>query len=398
MIELPAWGEIERSLTDEDVTTIGSTGLVDVLSAGTVGTWRIRAGSKIGVAVGPGWEVRVQPHISIPRLMFLLGYAADQSGWKDVKAEFEHETDLFAAVANGFSWHATWAVDQGLLRGYVRRDEALQNLRGRILFGEQIARAGGLPSPVHVSYDDFTEDVLENRMVRTATHLLLRLPRVSGGARKRLLRLRAILDGVEPLVAWRGIKAPPVTRVNHRYAAAVRLAALILAEASVSDRAGRIGSTTFVFDMNKVFEDFVTIAFREAMARHGGDVRSQKKPYSLDEDGVLSLKPDLTWWRGGSCQAVLDAKYKPILDGVMRNGDAYQMLAYCTAYGLKRGYLVYAKDSGVDVRTHVIRNSGIEIVVATLDVTKEPDALATDVTRLAEAVAHAAESTEPVLA
>src|ERR1019366_6141248 len=140
---------------------------------------------------------------------------------------------------------------------------------------------------------------------------------------------------------------------------------------SLSSHAGDIGSTTFVFDMNKVFEDFVTAAFRAAMRKLGGDVRSQQQPFSLDEAGVLKLKPDLAWWLGGSCRAVLDAKYKPIFEGVMRNGDAYQMLAYCAGYGLKRGYLVYAKDSVEEARVHVIRSLGIEIEVATIDVRKE---------------------------
>ena len=85
---------------------------------------------------------------------------------------------------------------------------------------------------------------------------------------------------------------------------------------------------------------------------------------------------------------MLDAKYKAIDDGVMRHADAYQMLAYCTAYGLPRGYLVYAKDSEVEPRIHKIRNSGQEIAVATLDVEKEPEALLADVDVLADRVAQ----------
>jgi 5-methylcytosine-specific restriction enzyme subunit McrC len=71
----------------------------------------------------------------------------------------------------------------------------------------------------------------------------------------------------------------------------------------------------------------------------------------------------------------------------MRHPDAYQMLAYCTAYGLDRGYLVYAKDSGAEPRVHRVRNTGQEIVVVTLDVEKEPDDLLADVHALARRVA-----------
>jgi 5-methylcytosine-specific restriction enzyme subunit McrC len=135
--------------------------------------------------------------------------------------------------------------------------------------------------------------------------------------------------------------------------------------------------------MNKVFEDFVTVAFREAMRPYGGEVRDQVQPFSLDEGEVLGLKPDLSWWSGGKWRAVIDAKYKAIDEGVMRHPDAYQMLAYCVAYGLRRGYLVYARDSGEEPRVHQIRNSGHEIVVATVDVAQEPAAVLDEVALLA---------------
>jgi 5-methylcytosine-specific restriction enzyme subunit McrC len=361
--------------------------VVDVLSSSSPGLSRIQANSKIGVVVGADWELRVHPHIDVPRLMFLLGYAADQSGWNAVKTTFEREEDLFAALAHGYSWHATWAVERGLLRGYRGYQEQRPQIRGRVLFGEQLARAGGVPLPVHVAFEDFTEDILENRMLRTATQLLLRLPRVGTDARRRLLRLRAILDTVEPIPDWRGVRAPPITRLNRGYSAALRLAELILAGASIGAKWGGIVSTAFVFDMNKVFEDFVTVSLREAMLEYGGELRSQSQTYSLDEAGVLTLRPDLAWWAGGDCRAVLDAKYKPILEGVMRNGDAYQMLAYMTAYRLPRGYLVYARDSGAEPRVHTIRNTGQEVVVTTLDVGKEPAELIADVRHLASVVA-----------
>jgi 5-methylcytosine-specific restriction enzyme subunit McrC len=360
---------------------------VEVKAGDSPGTSWIQAGSKIGVIVGADWELHVRPHIDVAHLMFLLAYAADQSGWKDVKANFEREDELFAAVASGFSWHATWAIERGLMRGYHRYEERRADIRGRILFGQHLARSGGVPLPVHVAFDEFTVDVLENKMLRTATQLLLRLPRVTGNTRLRLLRLRAILEEVDPLTDWRGIKAPKISRLNQRYAAALRLAELILASASISSNPGDVGSTTFVFDMNKVFEDFVTAAFRNSMRTFGGEVRSQSQTHSLDEAAILTLKPDLAWWVGGACHAVLDAKYKPILDGVMRNGDAYQMLAYMTAYRLPRGYLVYARDSGVEPRVHTVRNAGQQIVVATLDVTEEPDHLLAQVDQLASAVA-----------
>jgi 5-methylcytosine-specific restriction enzyme subunit McrC len=350
----------------------------------------VQTGSIVGVVVGEEWELRVRPRLAIPRLMFLLAYARDQAGWRRQLATFGQEDDLWATVAHGFSWQALSALQRGPLRGYVRRDEERPDLRGRVLFERQLAR-GGLPLPAHVAFDDFTEDVLENRMLRTATQLLLRLRRVSPGARRRLLRVRTLLDTVSLLDAWRGVKAPQTTRLNAAYAPALRLAELVLASASVSAAIGDVRSTTFVFDMNRVFEDFVTAAFREAMRPYGGLVREQVPDRALDEGGRLRLRPDLAWWLDGGCAAVLDAKYKAIDDGVMKHPDAYQMLAYCTAYELSRGFLVYAKDAGQESRTHRILNAGTEIVVTAIDVEREPEEVLAAVATLARLVAASRE-------
>lgn len=331
--------------------------------------------------------MRIRPRLDVPRLMFLLAYAADQSGWKNILAPFERERDEVAAVASGFAWHANRALERGPIRGYVRRDELSDALRGRIRFADQIARGAGLPIPLAIAYSDYTPDVLENRMLRTSASLLLRLPRVAPVARRRLLHVRNQLETVEPLREWRGVRAPNVTRLNEHYRPALALAELVLHNLSISQEAGDVESTTFVFDMNTVFEDFVTAALTESMRRYGGAIRPQVGDYSLDVGARLRLKPDIGWWDGNRCLAVVDAKYKAIDEGLLRHGDAYQMLAYCTAYGLQRGYLIYARDTGVEPTVHVVRNAETELVVAPLDVEAEPEDLLAQVGRIAEQVA-----------
>jgi 5-methylcytosine-specific restriction enzyme subunit McrC len=357
------------------------------------GAWRVKTQSMVGVALGEGWELRVKPKMDVPRLLFLLGYARDPHGWRDQITGFDVQDELIPAIANGFSWHLTWALDRGPLRGYVRREERLHNIRGRVLFATHLARSGSFPLPIDVAYDDFTEDIIENRMLLTASSLVLRLPALPAEARRRLLRARSVFESVAPLSQWRGVRAPAITRINARYAPALRLSELILAASAHGSDTGKALSTTFAFDMNVVFEDFLTTAFREAMGPYGGEVRDQVKDHSLDVGDVLKLKPDLSWWKSGRCQAVLDAKYKEVREGQMKHPDAYQMVSYCLAYGLPRGYLVYARDSGKEPTTHTIRNSGIEVVVESIDVSLEPAALLASVKRLAERIAAHAQST-----
>ena len=105
------------------------------------------------------------------------------------------------------------------------------DIRGRVDFAAQISRTAGLPLPVHVSYDDFTEDILENRMLRTAAELLLSLPADPGaGPATTPATSRCSRRESSRLAEWRNAQAPPITRLNARYEPALRLAELILAK------------------------------------------------------------------------------------------------------------------------------------------------------------------------
>jgi 5-methylcytosine-specific restriction enzyme subunit McrC len=389
LIDVEAWSTSDDVvLSLEEIAEIERSGLAEVVHGAADGCFRVRTSSYVGLVVGDGWELRVRPRLPIPRLMFLLGYALDESGWKDRVAGFEEHDDLFSAIATAFSWHATWALDRGILRGYLHRDERRVDLRGRIRFGDQIARSGGLPLPVDVSYDDFTDDVLENRMLRTSASLLLRLPRVPAQTRRRLLRMRALLADVTELPHGSSQKAPPITRLNDRYEESLVLAELVLAAASTGASRDVTKATTFVFDMNKVFEDFVTTALGEALRRYGGELRSQVTEKRLSER--IPLKPDLAWHRNGDWEAVLDVKYKPLYSESFPNADAYQMLAYTLAFGLEKGWLVYAREPHRESVEHLIRSAGKTIVVTALDVSREPDVLLDEVDALADRVAGSA--------
>lgn len=384
LLELPAWSQLVCELTHEEAAAIGEAGLVEVRAEPSPGRWRLVGDARVGVAVGASWEVRVRPRLAVPQLLFLLGYAIDPKGWRDQRADFEAAEDLFDAVANGFARHAFLLLERGLLRGYVEVEDRLPSLRGRVRFADQIARSA-LPLPIEVSYDDFTVDVAENRLLKTAAQALLRLPRVPDLARLRLLKLRALLEEVSLEPRPREAVLPEFTRLNEHYRPALLLARLILRSSSIAGARGPIAAVSFVFDMNRVFEDFISVALREALAPRGGEVLLQR-PARLDRDDRIEIRPDVTWLRAGRVLAAIDAKHKTIAAGGIPNEDAYQMLAYCTALGLERGYLVYAKDAGYGPGEVAVRNSTCRILVRTLDLEAEPDALLDQVIELAAEV------------
>ena len=102
-------------------------------------------------------------------------------------------------------------------------------MRGRIRFDEQIRRRFGVPLPVEVRYDEFTDDVLANRLVKAAVGRLGMMQLRSHGARRGLGWIAGMLDNVS-LVEFLPDSVPevPLDRLNEHYADVVALSRLIL--------------------------------------------------------------------------------------------------------------------------------------------------------------------------
>ncbi|MGX4688771.1 McrC family protein [Streptomyces sp. JNUCC 63] len=353
------------------------------------GRWSLRAGSKVGAVTvtGAGVDepvtVRVTPKVPIARLFFLLGYSLDPTGaWRDGDVDVAEHRDLLPALAHAVERQVDRALRQGLLQGYRATEESALVVRGRIREAEQIRRRFGATLPVEVAYDEFTTDIAENRILRSAVERLLRLPGVPRGVRRRLLHQRARLADVTPVVRGQRLPEWRPTRLNSRYHHALHLARAVLDGSSAEHAPGGLRIDGFLFDMNKLFEDFVTVALREALRGSGHTVRLQDS-HHLDEAATIRMRPDLVLYGpGGALCAVADAKYKAEKRGGYPDADLYQMLAYCTALGLSEGHLVYAKGNAAHA-AHRVRHAGILIHQHAIDLDQEPAGLLADVEEVA---------------
>ncbi|RFS82641.1 restriction endonuclease [Actinomadura spongiicola] len=379
----------EHELTPEQVTALSAAGLARVAPGPRPGLWRVRDNGLVGAArAGPAGdpvEIRVEPKTPIDRLLFLLGHARGVRGWRQEEVDAEGRPDLLPALAHAFARAAERALRQGVLLGYRETEEALPVVRGRIRVADQLRRRHGFPAPVEVRYDDYTTDIPENRLLLAAAHRLLVLPDVPAATRGLLRHLLLRLDGVERLVPGRPPPAWSPSRLNTRYQTALGLAALVLRGASYElDDGTTVRVDGLMLEMWRVFEDFVCVALAEALRPYGGTVKLQDKRHHLDRARRVPLRPDLVVnTADGRPSTVVDAKYKT---GDTPQGDLYQVLAYCTAMRLHRGYLVYA--SKAETHTHVITGTdGLRVAETALDLSSSPDGLRAQVERLAHRIA-----------
>ena len=347
------------------------------------GVYSLKPSSFVGAVNVGELAVVVRPKVPMDRVMFLIAYAMDPKNWQRDAFDLDRDADVLEAIALAFAHRTRQAIERGLLRSYRREEDALNTVRGSIRFDDQVRRRFGAPLPIEVAFDEYTEDIEENRLLKTAIYRLGRTFIRSEGARQEVRRLWPAFSEVGLGSYGRG--APPevgYTRLNAHYRPAVELARLVIENSSLELLHGRVAGAAFLVDMNKVFEEFLYAALREELGLPESQWKHEEG-LTLDEDGRISMKPDLSWWPPNSGpRFVGDAKYKKLETQGFDHADIYQMLAYCTAADLPSGLLVYAAGESKP-GAYKIKHAGKTIEVASLDLTGTPEAILGEVRRLA---------------
>ena len=368
------------------------------------GVYTLRAGSIVGALDLEGLSLYIEPKVTIQRLLYLALYAPGEVKPQEGLFSFAQVNDptLADLLALALGRAAGRAFRQGLWQGYRVREEALHTVRGRIMVAEQIRRRFDMPLPVEVRYDEYTEDVLANRLIKAAARLLRGMRLNNSQAREGLRHIDATLENVT-LVRYPPNDVPEVefTRLNDHYKDAVAIARLILRHwfhtahrAQNDDNEVRVPG--FLMDMNVVFQEFVTRKLREELraSEHSFHSDATMPPVYLAEGNKVQLKPDLSWWDGRQCVFVGDVKYKDIEPRYenrlwdIPSADLYQALAYATALGLPGALLVYAKgrrDRKPPPSYHV-KCAGKRLEVVTVDLDGEIAAIDKSIEDIAKRV------------
>ena len=354
----------------------------------------ITPSSTIGAIEMEGLSVEIHPKLPMERVLFLVSYALDPKQWRNSGFDFDAADSLVDAVVPGFARQVRRAIERGLLQGYRREEDSSSTVRGQIRFGDQIRDRFGLAPPVEVTFDEFTDDIIENQLLKAAIARLKYRRIRSEPIRRMLSNFDANLATVSPVrFDPRALPEIQFTRLNEHYRPAIELATLILKSTSWELKRGSFRASSFLIDMNQVFEEFVITALREELRVGERDFPSncRHKPLFMDTANRVGLEPDISWWDGNRCVFVGDVKYKPINAPGIKHPDLYQLLAYTTATNLPTGLLIYA--AGVtDPRTHEVRFADKTLEVTALDLSGTPDQILDQISGLANNIRSSAQA------
>ena len=254
---------------------------------------------------------------------------------------------------------------KGALLRYVHREDNLPVLRGRLLIDRQLKLNSGHQGRLYCTFDELVEDNMYNQYIKCALRVVHGQAR-SLAAKRPATELLYRFDGVrdrrpEECRNWK----LPERRDTKRFESVFRQCGWFLSGLGQDVATGEKQSLSVLFDMNQLFEEFITAKLRKE-TRHASFrmwAQGPRRHLVSEADGRLrfSMKPDITFLEpGGKVTAVLDTKWK-VLDSDadkydISQGDLYQMIAYGMRYRCSNLTLIYPKQDRIrrdEIELHV---------------------------------------------
>jgi len=361
------------------------------------GYYSITAQNMVGTLVVDDLRVLIRPKIRPENLFLLLEVGLAPDAWRQEAFDYADSANLLPSVIAFYARTLETTLARGLLRSYRHTEERLVALRGRIDMAGQFRQAG-IRVPVACRFDEYTSDIAENRYLKAATRLALRVPGVAPEDRQRLLReVVSLEDTADVHVQPDELDRIAFTRLNAHYQPALRLARLLLANLTLADRLGHNAASSFLVDMNQLFEDFVAQRLRRAL-RGRLEVVSQLNSH-LTTRNQVPIRPDLVFRSQGQEVYVADIKYKLTDDARARTSDYYQLLAYTTALDLPEGVLIYCvADGGRPERTVTVRHAGKLLHTLAINLRGSPTEVAAEIAMAATWINQRVRAIHPLIA
>jgi len=236
---------------------------------------------------------------------------------------------------------------RGFYKKYVKKEENIPFLKGKFLIKGQIKNEINKKTKFYCSYDDLTYDCLENKIMLRAATLLIPLIRFNEKVKRDLIYYSNLMRNEISLVNVQPNECDTIqyNRLNDYYEKIIQFSKVILKNYFIrTTYVGISKGFSFIVNMNKVYEDFITELIKELVDEEDefNDfiVDSQERFDNLVREKKIITKPDIILRKKISNEhpIIIDAKYKR----QESNTDYYQVIAYALAIPtVKACFLIY---------------------------------------------------------
>ncbi len=268
------------------------------------------------------------------------------------------EMELFEAYIRMYLDEAQTLVKRGLRSAYEEKTDNLGCFRGKLQVAGHIRRNIAHKERFYVTYEEFTKNRPENRLIKTA---LKKLQKVTTDERNKqdARELLLFFDGIQESMDYRqDFTRIRIDRNSREYEKIMKWTEVILQGKSFLNFSDGIMTRSILFAMEEVFENYVACQIKKYF-RENWEVSSQDGSYYLFENPRdFHLRPDIVMKkRERNRTVILDTKWKSLPEvkndgndwsafrdfrAYVRN-DIYQMVTYASRYESEEIWLLYPK-------------------------------------------------------
>lgn len=232
---------------------------------------------------------------------------------------------------------------------YVREEDNLNYLKGKIKFTENIRYNSSNQAKFYCEYDEFSENNILNQLFLFVSTCLYNISNDSYN--KKTLKFIMNYYSDIKLIRFNRFKAEKIrlSRNQELFEKPFKLAKMFVEKTSVDLSKNKFENITLIWDMNKLFEEFVF----EIMKKFEGELEcklvAQKGRRLLKNDTSKKRNTfvDIMVEKGDGDELeriVLDTKYKKFVSSDdFSNTDVFQVSTYCLLHNAYHAILLYPK-------------------------------------------------------
>lgn len=297
--------------------------------------------------------------IILKNLIFMLSYTKNLDIKTNDNANLSTEKNPFIEILiREFANSLFEALKRLTPKRYVREEENLNYLKGKIKFSENIRYNCTNQAKFYCEYDEFSENNLLNQLFLFVSTCLYNISNNSYNKKT----LKFIINYYSDISFVRfdkfKVRRIKLTRNQELFKKSFNLAKMFIEQTSVDLSKNKFENITLVWDMNKLFEEFVFELIKRKIPECQAIAQKPKRLLKRENATRRDTKVDILVQNP---KVIIDTKYKKFTDfDDISSADIYQVTTYCLLHNYKRAILLYPQfeNEEPDIKDYHLNNDG----------------------------------------
>ena len=297
--------------------------------------------------------------IILKNLIFMLSYTKKLDIKTNDSAKLSTEKNPFIEILiREFATSLFESLKRFTPKRYVREEENLNYLKGKIKFSENIRYNCTNEAKFYCEYDEFSENNLLNQLFLFVSTCLYNISNSSYNKKT----LKFIINYYSDISFVRfdkfKVRKIKLTRNQELFKKPFKLAKMFVEQASVDLSKNKFENITLVWDMNKLFEEFIFELIRRKIPECKALAQKPKRLLKKENVTRRDTKVDILVQKP---EVIIDTKYKKFKNFEdISSADIYQVTTYCLLHKYNRAILLYPQfgNEKPDIKDYHLNNDG----------------------------------------